>query len=487
MSVSFSTIIQKARPNPLAATSNAMREALAKVPPSHTTKLANGVRVATEHNHNAKFATVGIWFDAGSRYDERHNQGISKVLQYAGFNGTANADRQALTRAVDELGGQLTVETGRELSYMSLKVTKANVPKAVEFLADVYRNASLSDATVTAAKQQVETARIQSEENVDHLIEDNLHVAAYDATHQGGLGNHIYGTADGIQAVNKESLAAFRSKYYTAGRTILAGSGAVSQEELEGLGKQFLGDLESKDADVPEARFVGGDIRLWNLRNSLYHGQWACEVMGAMSGDTVPLQLATHIHGHFHRSQHELGQHALHRLVKQYSSLDFGAPAASILHEKSIETMNSFMHQYSDTGLLGMSVVGRQVKSHAHCARSMSETLAYSASDFARISGRAVDSTELAQAKVNFKAQLMYNLDGTHNNAKDLAKQVHLYGRRVPLEEMFARIDDISPGNLQETLAHYFINRKPVYSLYGYFYPEFNYDMLYLNHCKLFL
>eukprot|EP00672_Neobodo_designis_P016372 CAMPEP_0174849530 /NCGR_PEP_ID=MMETSP1114-20130205/16508_1 /TAXON_ID=312471 /ORGANISM="Neobodo designis, Strain CCAP 1951/1" /LENGTH=487 /DNA_ID=CAMNT_0016083889 /DNA_START=38 /DNA_END=1501 /DNA_ORIENTATION=+ len=487
MSVSFSTIIQKARPNPLTVTSNAMREALAKVPPSHVTKLSNGVRVATEHNHNAKFATVGIWIDAGTRYDMRHQQGMSKVLQYAGFQGTTSADRQTLSRTIDELGGQLTVETGRELSFMSLKVAKANVPKAVEFLADIYRNARLSEEDVTAAKAAVETARHQNEENVDNLLDDNLHVCAYDATFEGGLGNKLYGTPEGIQAVTKDALLEFRNKYYTAGRTIVVGSGAVSQKELEGLAQQFLGDLADKTVEVPETRFVGGDIRLWNVRNSTWHGQMGVETMGAMCGDTVPLTLVTHIHGHYHRSQHELGQHALHRLAKMYSSLDFGGNYTDIHHPKSIETLDSYYHQYSDTGLLGMKGAGRQVKSHPHYARSMGDIFGNAVWDWSRIARKAIDHTELAQAKVNYKAQLMYNLDGTHNNAKDLARQVHLYGRRVPLEEMFTRIDDLSPSNVQETLSHYFIDRKPVYSFYGYFYPEFGYDVLQHYHSRILL
>jgi hypothetical protein len=54
----------------------------------------------------------------------------------------------------------------------------------------------------------------------------------------------------------------------------------------------------------------------------------------------------------------------------------------------------------------------------------------------------------------------------------------------VPLEEMYARIDDIAPVNIQETLQHYLTNRKPVFSLYGYFYPTLSYDVLSSNVVK---
>merc|ERR1712146_323247 len=85
----------------------------------------------------------------------------------------------------------------------------------------------------------------------------------------------------------------------------------------------------------------------------------------------------------------------------------------------------------------------------------------------ARLGAKTVDEHELAQAKVSFKAQLMFNMDGAHNSAKDLARQTFLFGRRVPLEEWFERIDDISAGNVHETLGHYVIHRRPVLSFYG--------------------
>jgi predicted Zn-dependent peptidase len=303
---------------------------------------------------------------------------------------------------------------------------------------------------------------------------------------QGGLGNKLNGTKDGIKAATRQTLVDFRNNHYTGPRTVLVGTGAVSQKELEQLAQQHLGDLSSAENRKNEAdtRYVGGDIRLWNLRAGLFHAAWAVETSGAMSGDTVLFQLVTHIHGKYHRSQHELGQHAIHRLVKTYSNMDFGTPTNTPMPEKSIETMQSFHHSYADTGLVGMYVVGRQSKTNAHLARSMSETLDHSVNDFARLAAKSVDTTELLQAKVNFKAQLMYNCDGSHNTAKELARQVYLYGRKVPLEEMYARIDDIAPVNIQETLQHYLTNRKPVFSLYGYFYPTLSYDVLSSNVVK---
>ena len=68
MSVSFSTLVQRARPASNHATSAAFRDVLSKLPPTNVSTLGNGVRVACEENPLAKIATVGVWMDSGSRY-----------------------------------------------------------------------------------------------------------------------------------------------------------------------------------------------------------------------------------------------------------------------------------------------------------------------------------------------------------------------------------------------------------------------------------
>ena len=479
MSVSFSTIVQRARPLPITQTSHALRDALAKLPPTTVSKLPNGVRVACEENPLAKFATVGLWLDVGYKHEQRHQNGLLKVLEQAGFQGTVNLDRKQLSRAIDETGGHLLVDVGRERSYFMLKCARDNVPKAVGLLSDVVRNARLSDADVAEAKKAVNKIRYESEELVDQLVMDNLHTVAFDATETGGLGLTPTGTTRSVDGLSVNDLKDFRSAHFTGPRTLLVGSGAVNHTQLEKLAQSFLGDLPSiSKKPIISSRFVGGDMRLWNLRFKTAHIAWAFETCGASCADVVPLTLSTHIHGGFHRSQHELGQHAIHRVMKTFSSLDHGTPTNTPFPEKAIETLNSFSHFYEDTGLVGQYVVGRPAQTGPGDASSMYQLLQLSMVDFTRLAQKCVYDRELDQAKVNYKAQLLFNADGATNSNLDIGNQVLSIGRRVPLDEMYARIDDVTPTNVQETLQHYFYSRRPVLSMLGYLYPLPGYDAL---------
>lgn len=476
MSVSFSTITQKARLQPVAATSAALRKALTYLPPTTVSKIPNGVRVACEENPNAKFATVGIWLDVGTKNETRETNGLMKVLEQASLQGTRTHDRAALAQALDEIGGHLMVQTGREHSYFAVKCARENVGKAVGVLASIVRDARLTPEDIKVGQAAAEKTRQQGEELNDELVMDNLHVCAYDATENGGLGLSVKGTEDGIKAVTRDSIEQFKKTHFTASRMMLVGAGGVKHGELEAAAQQYLGDVADAKKPAPNSRYVGGDFRLWNLRMKLAHVAWGFETCGAASGDTTALQLATHIHGSFHRSQHELGQHAIHRAIKVFSSMDFGTPTQTPFPEQAPETVTSFLKQYEDTGLCGMYFVARPWATGPGWAGSVHDILQYTMLEWSRLAQKAIHDQELTQAKVNMKSQLLFNQDGSTNTFEDIGRQVFHYGRRVPLDEMYARIDDITATNMQEVLQHYYYGRRPVMSCNGYLYIIPGYD-----------
>lgn len=477
MSVSFSTLIQKARPVRTHAMGSALRDVIGKIPPTNVSALNNGVRVACEENPIAKFATVGLWVDAGTRHELGEFSGVSRVLEKCGFLGTANQSKDQIAKAIEELGGQLSVNIDREHSYYYMKVSKDNVNKAIGLLTDVVRNARINDADLAAAKKQVAVEQHEFEERPDEVVMDNMFRCAYDSTGS-GIGAHLYGDKNKLDGITKDAVQNFRRANLAGNRVVVVGAGGVSQTALEKAASQYLADLP-KDAkrEVPvESRYVGGEYKLWNLRHKTVHLSWGFETCGANCEDSLPLNLATQITGNFHRSQHELGQHQMHRVLKTFSSLDHSTPTNTHFNEKAIEVANTFLKQYSDAGLCGMNLVLRPAQTGMGDAGILQEIMQYSMSEWTRFSQKVLHEVELDQAKVNVKSQLLFNMDGSSNTAEDIGRQVLFHGRRVPLEEMYSRIDDITATNVQEVLQHYFYARKPVFSYNGYVYPMPGYD-----------
>jgi processing peptidase subunit beta len=53
--------------------------------PTKVTTLANGMRVATEALDGAQTATIGVWIDAGSRYEDQRTNGVAHFLEHMAF------------------------------------------------------------------------------------------------------------------------------------------------------------------------------------------------------------------------------------------------------------------------------------------------------------------------------------------------------------------------------------------------------------------
>jgi hypothetical protein len=62
----------------------AYKQKLINVPATQVTVLESGLRVASEDS-GAPTATVGIWIDAGSRYEDDRNNGVAHFLEHMAF------------------------------------------------------------------------------------------------------------------------------------------------------------------------------------------------------------------------------------------------------------------------------------------------------------------------------------------------------------------------------------------------------------------
>jgi processing peptidase subunit beta len=73
----------------------------------------NGLRVASE-NSGIATATVGLWIDAGSRFENDRNNGVAHFLEHMAFKGTKSRSQTELELEVENMGAHLNAYTSRE-------------------------------------------------------------------------------------------------------------------------------------------------------------------------------------------------------------------------------------------------------------------------------------------------------------------------------------------------------------------------------------
>lgn len=69
---------------------------LVNVPETRVSELdSNGIRVATEDSGGST-CTIGVWIDAGSRYETPDTNGVAHFLEHMAFKGTKKSNSNSI-------------------------------------------------------------------------------------------------------------------------------------------------------------------------------------------------------------------------------------------------------------------------------------------------------------------------------------------------------------------------------------------------------
>jgi processing peptidase subunit alpha len=242
---------------------------LSTAAPSTTqiTTLPNGIRVATEATPG-HFAALGLYVDAGSRYETPLSSGTSHfldrmafkvcgVLLYIDFDTyvlhirqtTSTRSAEEMSSTIDKLGGQIMASSSREsIMYQSCHFP-SGTPLAMSIIADSVLNPSFLPEEIDT---QRDAARYEIREigaKPEMILPEVLHAVAY----QGGtLGNPLLCPEERIDLVDEKSIRTFMHEMYRPERIVIAGAG-MQHEELVELADKHFSLLKGKAASLSDS------------------------------------------------------------------------------------------------------------------------------------------------------------------------------------------------------------------------------------------
>lgn len=418
-------------------------QTLVNVPETVVTTLDNGLRVATEDSGNPT-CTVGVWIDAGSRYETEKNNGVAHFLEHMAFKGTSKRSQIDLELEVENMGAHLNAYTSREQTVYYAKCLSKDMPKAVEILADILQNSKFGEAEIERERGVILREMQEVETNLQEVVFDHLHSVAYQGT---SLGLTILGPTENIKSIQRQDLIDYISLHYKAPRIVLAGAGGVKHDELVKLAQQHFGSVKTDyDAKVPPVelpcRFTGSEVRVRDDDMPYAHVAIAVESCGWADPDNIPLMVANTLIGNWDRS-HGGGTNVSSRLAAECAS-DPDNPCHSF---------QSFNTCYKDTGLWGIYFVSEGREEMDFFVQAIQR-------EWMRICMSATEG-EVTRAKNLLKTNMLLQLDGSTPICEDIGRQMLCYGRRIPLPELEARIDAVSAQTVRDACTKYLYDRCP--------------------------
>ncbi|CAF1679357.1 unnamed protein product, partial [Adineta ricciae] len=362
------------------------------------------------------------------------------------FQGTANRKQQELETEIENLGAHLNAYTSREQTVYYAKCYSKDLPKIVEILSDIVQNNQFSEEEIERERHAILRELQEVENDYQQVTLDHLHATAYQGT---PLAKSVIGTTDNVKAIKKADLLKFAGTHYKAPRMILAAAGGINHDQLVKLSEEHFGKLKAGyQGEVPDlvpCRFSGSEIRVRDDDMPLAHIALAVESPGLAHADTVPLLVASTIIGNWDRS------------------MAGGGFVASRLGQQSVfynlcHSYQAFNTSYSDTGLWGTYLVTDRMR--------IDDAMSALQDEWCRVSTACTD-IEVARAKNLLKTNMLLALDGSTAICDDIGRQLLAYGRRIPLHELNARIDDVDAKAVMTAMKQYVYNHCPAVAAVG--------------------
>src|SRR5277367_2819158 len=143
------------------------------------TKLSNGLTVATDTMPGLESAAVGVWVNCGARHETRPQMGVSHMLEHMAFKGTERRNARAIAEEIEAVGGYLNAYTSREQTAFHVRTLKADVPLAIDILADILTHPTFEEGEIERERQVVLQEIGQARDTPDDVVFDHLQSAVY--------------------------------------------------------------------------------------------------------------------------------------------------------------------------------------------------------------------------------------------------------------------------------------------------------------------
>ena len=220
-----------------------------------------GVPVVHRENQEAPGVAVGLFYPAGSRWENTEEHGAAHFVEHLLFKGTEKHSCKELSRAVEGRGGDLNAFTGEETLCLHGRVPAGHGPMLISLLAEM----ALSS---TFPKEEVERERGVITEEI-RMMDDQPAVVAGEALNallwpEQALGRPIAGTIASVGGIPRKGLMGYWERRIRGVRPVLAIAGGMSLEEVRKTAKVALrrSSPTASGEPIPARRVRSSTVRV---------------------------------------------------------------------------------------------------------------------------------------------------------------------------------------------------------------------------------
>ena len=323
--------------------------------------------------------------------------------------------------------------TSRENTAFYAKVLKEDLPLAVDVLSDILQYATMDPEELARERAVIVQEIMQTNDTPDDIIFDHFQETAFPNQ---ALGRPVLGEAERIQSLPRETIVDFMHANYSAPRMILAAAGKLDHDKLVLLAEKAFGDLPEEDQlSYEAAQYAGGDFR-----------------------EKRDIEQA-HILLGFEGIPYEAPEFYASSI---FSNL-FGGGMSSRLFQEVREkhglvySIYSFVSCYHDSGIFGI---------YAGTGEEEAKKLIPVICDEIRKIHDGIEDSEIDRARAQLKSATVMSLESTSSRCEQLARQLMIFKRPLPMAEIVEKIESVTKEGVQNA-AHILTQGNPTFAVLG--------------------
>jgi len=399
-----------------------------------THRLSNGLTLVAERMPGLESSTVGVWVKAGARNEDAAQNGIAHFLEHMAFKGTTARSALEIAEVIEDVGGFINAYTSREMTAYYTRVLGADVPLALDVLADILRDSTFDPREIEIERGVILSEIGQSLDTPDDVIFDWLQGVSYPDQ---PMGRPILGPAKNVKRFSRQDLSGFVATHYGAENLVVSVAGMVDFGALVSQVEALFGDMPKSAAPMAEAaQFVGGEKREEKDLEQA-HFTLGFAAPGIRDAQIYTAQIYSMLLGGGMTSR--LFQEAREKRGLCYSIFASITPGLE----------NGMLSIYAGTS-------GDQI----------SELADVTIAEMKRATDD-ISEAELARAQVQMKAGMLMGLESPSARAERMARAIGIWGHVPPLSDAVKKIEAVSVQGLKDYAASVCESAEMAMALYG--------------------
>ncbi len=384
------------------------------------TTLDNGLRIVAEQRLNLETASIGVWVNVGARNEDENINGVTHCLEHMFFKGTEKRSARDIAFEIEAVGGHLNAYTTRDNTTYYARVLKEDIPLAVDLLSDIILNSVFDEQELEREKDVILQELGQAIDTPDDIVFDHLQAVAFSGQ---ALGRSILGTSDTIKSFTSDTLRKYMRENYVTSNMVVSVVGNFDHDELIDLvARKFektpLGSVKS----VKNANYTGGRITEARSLEQI-HLTLGWKGCSFDHDDYYPLQVYSTVLGGGMSSR-------LFQEIREKRGLAY--------------SVYSFTGSHKETGIFGI-YAGTSPELAGQVIPVIKNEMVTIADNFS--------DDEIKVAAAQLKAGLMMALESTTSRMEQLGRQLLLFNRVIPTEEMISNVEAVSLNSLKTIAA----------------------------------